>query len=700
MQDNYNWCGPSATRFARSIANYDWFQVQGGDGFVTLMDPRDGRIVYTESQNGNMTRKNSVTGESKSIRPTNENVEPDTQGQFRFNWDTPIIFSPHEPGALVVAAHRVFRSNDRGDSWTVISGDLTTNADRDEIVTMGLRGNQIQIARNDGISAWPTLVSLAESPKQPGLYFTGSDDGTVSVSRDGGKKWENITKNLPGFPATAWVSEVVPSRFDAGTVYVTVDAHRLNNYETFIWASNDFGATFRSINGNLKGEVVKTLTEDLKNPDVLYVGTETGIFLTLDRGKSWRRLKANLPTVRVDEITLHPRDNAMIVATHGRVLWILDHLEPIQEYAAAQSAQAKLFTPGPALQWKSKDDRNDEFWGHQFFIGENPPTEAVVQYHLKGAAKEVKLKVTDATGRDVRELTVPANRYQPGIQTTCWDMRVDPIPTTGAPAPQPGRGGGGGGGGGGRGAPAPVLVGLPGSGFLNPCTGDAGGGGRGGGGRGGGGGGNQGPHVMPGTYNVALIVDGKTVETKPLKIVSDPAVQMTDVQRRRYNDIVMDLHDLQRRGTQMTNALNPFYTQMTDIAGKIGGMSNVPAAVKTQFETVNKEFDAVRVKFGVPPPPPQAGGGRGGGGGGGGGGRGGGAAGPNPDLVNRAGTVKGQIANIWEMPSDALLKQYNDVKLALPKAIADANALLVKAMPLSQALKKYDVTLTVPSPVK
>jgi hypothetical protein len=202
---------------------------------------------------------------------------------------------------------------------------------------------------------------------------------------------------------------------------------------------------------------------------------------------------------------------------------------------------------------------------------------------------------------------------------------------------------------------------------------------------------------MPGTYNVALIVDGKAIETKPLKIVGDPAVQMTDVQRRRYNDIVMDLHDLQRRGTQMTNSLNPFYTQMTDIAGKIGGMANVPPAVKTQFETVNKEFDAVRVKFGVPPPPPQAGGGRGGGGGGGGG-RGGGP--PSQDLVSRTGNVKAAIANIWEMPSDALLKQYNDVKLALPKALADANALLLKAMPLSQALKKYDVTLTVPAPVK
>jgi len=201
---------------------------------------------------------------------------------------------------------------------------------------------------------------------------------------------------------------------------------------------------------------------------------------------------------------------------------------------------------------------------------------------------------------------------------------------------------------------------------------------------------------MPGTYNVALVVDGKTVETKPLKIVGDPGVTMTDLQRRRYNEIVMDLHDMQRRGTQMTNALNPFYTQMTDIAGKIGGMSNVPAPVKAQFEALNKEFDAVRVKFGVPPPPPQAGGGRGGGGGG----FGGGGGGSNTDVVNRAGNLKAAVSGIWEMPSDSLVKQYNDVKLALPKAIADANALLVKAMPVSQALKKYDLALTVPSPVK
>ena len=241
---------------------------------------------------------------------------------------------------LLAAANKVFRSTDRGDSWTVISPDLTTNANRDTIVTMGLKGSDITISRNDGITAWPAIVSLAESPRQAGVYYAGTDDGNVSVSRDGGKNWTNITKNLPGFPpGHAFVSEVVPSRFDAGRVYVTVDNHRQNDYEPYIWVSNDFGATFTSLNANLHGEVASTLTEDQKNPDVLYIGTETGIFLTIDRGKSWRRLKANLPTVRVDEITLHPRDNAMLVATHGRALWMLDHLEPIQEYAAAQASR-------------------------------------------------------------------------------------------------------------------------------------------------------------------------------------------------------------------------------------------------------------------------------------------------------------------------------------------------------------------------
>jgi photosystem II stability/assembly factor-like uncharacterized protein len=188
---------------------------------------------------------------------------------------------------------------------------------------MGHMGNVAMLSKNDGIVAWATIVALAESPKQAGLYFTGTDDGVVSMSKDGGKTWERITDKLPGFPKWGYVSEVVPSKFDANTVYITVDGHRENDFKTYIWVSNDMGATFRSLNANLSGEVVRTMIEDTKNQDVLYIGTETGIFVTTDRGKSWKRLKGrNFPTVRVDEMVIHPRDNALIVGTHGRSLRI------------------------------------------------------------------------------------------------------------------------------------------------------------------------------------------------------------------------------------------------------------------------------------------------------------------------------------------------------------------------------------------
>ena len=296
MQDNYDWCGPSRSRHTAGIYNYDWFQVLGGDGFVSIPDLRDSRIIYTESQDGNIIRRNKVTGESKSIRPSPANVVNATAGEapYRFHWDTPLIISPVDAGTLLVAANRVFKSTDRGDSWTAISPDLTSNVNRDSIVTMGLKGVDITISKNDGISQWPAIVALAESPKTPGVYWAGTDDGNLSVSRDGGKSWQNVTSKVPGFPQGAFVSRIVPSRFDANTVYLTVDNHRLNDYATHIWVSHDVGNTWESLNGNLSGEAVKTMTEDTKNADVLYIGTETGLFLSIDRGKSWRRWKANL----------------------------------------------------------------------------------------------------------------------------------------------------------------------------------------------------------------------------------------------------------------------------------------------------------------------------------------------------------------------------------------------------------------------
>lgn len=700
LQDNYNWCGPSKTRFTKGILNSDWYQVQGGDGFVVLIDQNDPRYVYSESQNGNIQRKNALTGEATNIRPSFETVRPGPEEgalPYRWNWDTPMVFSPHDPTALIVAANKVFRSNDRGDSWAVISPDLTTNADRTEIEIMGKRGSEIRIAANDGISMWPTIVSLAESPHTAGVYYTGTDDGVVSMSRDGGKTWSNITRNIPGFPAGAWVSEVVPSKFDAGTVYVSVDAHRLDDYKPYVWVSNDFGATFRAATNGLEDQVVRTMIEDTKNPDVLYAGTETGLFISLDRAKSWRRLKANLPTVRIDEMVIHPRDNALVLGTHGRAVWILDNLAPVQEYAAAQAATqaATLFSVSPTLQWRMMDNQNDEFWGHATFVGENPPADAVIQFHLKRPVNSLALRITDASGATIRSIDIPANRNAAGIQAVCWDMRVDPVPAIesgagaaagAAAAALAARGGGGRGG---RGAgpipgiPVPVTPPMT---QWNPCGG--------GGGGFGGGGGTQGPWVLPGTYNVSLVVDGQTAGTKPVSLMLDPANPLTDAQRRRYYDIAMDLHRLQTRGVAVANALNPLHTQMTDLAEKVPGMANVPDTVKAQFASVQKEFDTVRAKFGVPAAPGAGGGGRGGFGGGGA------AAGASPNVLARAGTVKGRIMSFYDMPSDALMAQYADVRVALPRAVTEANAVLGRAQTLSQALAKYGVTLTVPAQVR
>jgi photosystem II stability/assembly factor-like uncharacterized protein len=706
MQDNYNWCGPSASRHGAGIYNYDWFQIQGGDGFVAIPDLRDSRWVYTESQDGNLLRRNVVTGESRNIRPNPTNVTPAPatgEPAFRFHWDTPLIHGT-EPGVLLVAANKVFRSTDRGDSWTVISPDLTKNQNRNDLVTMGVKNTDIRIARNDGIQVWPTIVSLAESPKQPGVIWTGTDDGTVQMTRDGGKTWTDVTSRLAGFPAGAYVSEVVPSRFDAGTAYVSVADYRQNNYDAYVWATTDFGATFRRIDGGLRGEVVRTLTEDTKNADVLYAGTESGIFLSLDRGATWRRLRANLPNVRVDEITIHPRDNAMLVATHGRAIWVLDHLEPIQEYAAAQqAAAARLFSVPTALQWKSLDNRNDEFWGHQNFIGENPPTEAVISFYVKTPPQAMKVRISSGN-RVVRELDVPAAKNRAGIQTVCWDQRVAPI--VGAPA-----GGGGFGGGGQFGqqganrtpAVPGVPVELPPAGYkpLNPCaTGGPGAGGPGGGGGfGGGGGGAAGPYVAPGTYTVSLVADGTVIDSKPMRIIMDPKVEerFSGAQRVAYDKLVNDLHAAQQRGQTVATRLTALASQIALVDSKMDSTANVSDAMKTSFGAFKTEFNDVRTKFGVQPGrmPGAAAPAPAGGPGGGGGGFGQQQAQPG-NALGRVAQLKGVIVGIWEAPSASSTKSSADAIKALDEAVKAAEALLAKVPRVNDTLKPSGLAITLP----
>ncbi len=668
MQDNYSWCGPSAVRGAAGIAGFNWATMQGGDGFVAIQDPTDYRIAYSESQDGNMVRIDRVTGETISIRPQPNAGEP----ALRWNWDTPLVMSPHDPKIIYAAANKVFRSANRGLNWETQGSDLTSNASREDIVTMGVKGSDIRIAKDDGIQAWPTIIAFNESPKRAGVVYAGTDDGHLNVSRDGGRSWIDVAAKIPGLPKGIWVSEVVPSRFDEGTAYATFDGHRQNDFESWVYVTKDFGQTWQSAAGNLKGEVVKTLSEDLKNPDVLYIGAETGLFISIDRAKSWSRIKANLPTVRIDEITLHPRDNAMILATHGRAIWILDHLEPIQEYAKAQAAaaDAALFTPPPyAMFRRPARDRNYEFWGDQTFFGENPPGAAILSWFNKKQAGDVKLTITDAAGREVREISGEplANSNRPGIQMACWDLRVQPNP---APPPAEGRGG--------RGAaatPEPPATSPFGAGC--PVTNAGGGGGFGGGPN------LNGPYVIGGVYTVALVVDGKTIESKPLRINEDPEVLLTAVERKRMYDQAMEIHALQPRLTDATTAHAALTRQLADATTAIKDQSDVPADVKASVESLTKDVAALAPKLAVPA------GGRGGGGG----------RGNTDSLAAKLGQAKNGLT-AGMSPADPTVRAYTEVKAQTPKAIADLNAAIARATTLAATLAKHNVSLTVPAPVK
>ena len=678
MQDNYDWCGPSQVRGAVGIANHEWATIQGGDGFVVLQDPKDNRVIYSESQDGNVVRVDRVTGETISIRP----VPPQGEPAYRFQWDTPILISSHDASIVYIAGNKVFRAPDRGLTFSAISPDLTTgeDSDREQIVTMGLKGSDITIAKNDGIVSYGTIVALAESPKMAGVLYAGTDDGRLQMTKDGGKNWTDVFQKLPGAPKGGYVSRIAPSRYDAGTVYATIDNHRLNDYETYIYASKDFGQSWQSLNGNLKGEVIKAITEDQKNPDVLYAGAETGLFVSVDRGATWNRPKWNLPTVRVDEIIQHPRDNAIILATHGRAIWVLDHAEPIQEYAAVRNTEAKLFTPPPTSMYRRPArDRNYEFWGNQVFYGENPPQSAMLSYFVKSKPNDVKLKITDAAGREIREISIPANVSKAGINTACWDLRVQPAPTPNL-GNFPGAQGTQGGAGGGRGGNQPAV-----DPFGFGCSG---GGGGFGGGFGGGGGGNPGPVVLGGTYNVALVVDGKAVETKPLRVVGDPEVVLTEAQRKTLFDQAMEMHELQKRASEAAAGIASLNRQITQLSTDMASKSDIPADVKSSFDALKADVTALAPKL-------PAGGGGGGRGGGGGGGRGG----PDPSLTGKIAQAKnGMMGGMW--PTSTTLKAFTDAKAEAPKVLSDANAAFAKAAAVSTSLAKYDLKLEAPKPVE
>jgi photosystem II stability/assembly factor-like uncharacterized protein len=630
LQDNNTWCGPSQVRSRDGIANDEWFVVHGGDGFVGLIDPTNPRVIYAESQDGNVSRIDRTTNERKSIRPE----PPQGEKPYRWNWDTPMMLSPHDPATVYVGANKLFRSTDRGHSWKVLSPDLTLAMDRDTVELLGIKGKDIKLARNDGVGAYGTLFTIAESPRRRGLLYTGSDDGQVQVSRDDGVTWTNVTGKIPGAPRFAYVSKVAPSAFAEGTIYVTYDAHRTGDYGTYVYASGDYGTTWKSIAGNLpKGEVARSITEDLKNPDVLYLGTENGLYVTVDRGVTWIRVRANLPTVPVYEITLHPRDNDMLLATHGRAIWILDDLTPFQEFARGESGDAHLFSLGPVVQRISAEDRMREFEGDMRFLGENPRPGAHVAYHLKAKADSARLVIRDGSGAQVRELKGDdfKGKLGPGVNVVTWDLRVEPIPAP--PGAQP-------------------VTGF--AAFF--------------------GGGRQGPLVLPGDYQLTLVVNGKDAATGRVTVNLDPDVQIAEADLRARFDALKELHGWNGKVSSSTTALRTADQQLAAIRRELGDTTKIPAPVRVRMDSLRSELSGLKRKFGIRD--------------------------PDEDFFSatfnfqeflqavpiRLSRLSGDIAGATVPLSETNRQMMSQLAAAIPGAVDEANAFLGKLKPFYQDL--------------
>ena len=327
MQDNATWGGPSAVRDRVGIRNDDWIQMLACDGMYVLVDPNDNDTIYTNCQSGRIVRYDRKTGERKAIMPALD----DRDERLRFNWTTPIVISPYDSNTLFTAGNIVFKSTDRGHSWNAISEDLTTQTDRDELELMGVLGKDISRSRNDGISFYGNVTALNQSVLSEGLIYAGTDDGNVHVTRDGGKSWTDVTDRISGVPSMLYVSRLTPSAFDEGTVYATFDGHRSDNFEPYVRVSTDYGQSWNSITSNLPRGSVYTIKEDTQKANVLYLGTEFGLFVSIDRGSQWTRW-SSVPTVAVYELVIHPREHDLVLGTHGRSFLVIDDVSPLREF--------------------------------------------------------------------------------------------------------------------------------------------------------------------------------------------------------------------------------------------------------------------------------------------------------------------------------------------------------------------------------
>src|SRR5438876_376408 len=485
LQDNSSFVGES--QHPGGITNAQWENMYNGDGFWMFPDPADPDYIYAEYQGGEIGRVNRHTHEARNIKPRLNYKE-----KLRFNWNTPIALSPNEKGTIYIGAQFLFRSRDHGQTWERISPDLTTN-DPEKQKQEQSGGVTVD---NSSAEMHTTIYSISESPKDKSLIWVGTDDGNLQLTRDGGKTWNNVVGNVPGLPKNSWVSWVQASNFDAATAYAAFDRHTFGDMAPYVFRTADYGKTWTPLitPQELKGVrgYAHVIKEDIIQPSLLFLGTEFGLYVSIDGGKVWAQFKGNhFPAVAVRDLAIQARENDLVLATHGRGIWIVDDITPLRAVTADLIRQEVTFVSARPVQQRIEGDGG---WANRdaAFVGDNPPDAAVITYyqrsrHLFG---KLKLEVLDASGRVVDEL--PASK-RPGLNRVTWAMREKPP----------------------RVPPAAQIA------FA----------------------GTRGPRLVPGVYTVRLTKAGKVSETK-LTVGLDRRAKFTEADRNLQFDAAMKVRAL------------------------------------------------------------------------------------------------------------------------------------------------------------
>src|SRR5882724_6028757 len=401
LQDNGSWCGPSATISRDGIANEDWTLIHGGDGFYAQIDNVEPWIVYTESQDGYLARRNLRTAQERSIKPEAKFGEP----HYRFQWNSPVSVSAHDHNTIYYGGNYFFRSTDRGDTWTRLGNDLTSAVDRNKLQIFGKTPDKQTLSRHDGVEEYPTITTISESPVTADVLWAGTDDGNLQLTRDGGKTWNNVVGNVPGLPKNSWVSWVQASNFDAAGAYAAFDRHTFGDMAPYVFRTTDYGKTWTPLVNAQDAKGVRgyahVIKEDLAKSDLLFLGTEFGLWVSIDGGKSWAQFKGNhFPAVAVRDLAIQPRENDLVLATHGRGIWIVDDIVPLRNLTNDVTSQEVAFVSARPVQQRIEGNGG---WanGDAVFVGDNPPDAAVITYyqrtrHLFG---KLKIEILDSTGR-------------------------------------------------------------------------------------------------------------------------------------------------------------------------------------------------------------------------------------------------------------------------------------------------------------